>query len=92
MKTVATLAAAVLLAPLAAWAQGQLQPGQSYRCVGTDGKKYYGQSVPPQCVGQVVEQLNAQGLVVKRIDAQATADERAKKEAEAEAKKKAGKK
>ena len=21
---------------------------QSYRCVGKDGKKYYGQSVPPQ--------------------------------------------
>ena len=55
---------------------------QSYRCVGKDGKKYYGQSVPPQCVGLPVEQLNAQGLVIKHIDAQATADERAKKEAE----------
>ena len=55
---------------------------QSYRCVGKDGKKYYGQSVPPQCAGVPIEQLNAQGLVVKHIDAQATADERAKKEAE----------
>src|SRR5258706_3664142 len=55
---------------------------QSYRCVGTDGKKYYGQSVPPQCSGQPIEQLNAQGLVVKKIDAQATADARAKMEAE----------
>ena len=55
---------------------------QSYRCVGKDGKKYYGQSVPPQCVGLPVEQLNAQGLVIKHIDAQATADERAKKEAD----------
>jgi len=55
---------------------------QSYRCVGKDGKKYYGQSVPPQCAGQPIEQLNAQGLVVKKIDAQATADARAKKEAE----------
>ncbi len=55
---------------------------QSYRCVGTDGKKYYGQSVPPQCTGQPIEQLNAQGLVVKKIDAQASADARAKMEAE----------
>jgi len=55
---------------------------QSYRCVGKDGKKYYGQSVPPQCAGQPIEQLNSQGLIVKKIDAQATADERAKKDAE----------
>ena len=55
---------------------------QSYRCVGKDGKKYYGQSVPPQCAGQPIEQLNAQGLVVKKIDPQATADARAKMEAE----------
>jgi hypothetical protein len=44
--------------------------------------------VPPQCVGQVVEQLNAQGMVVKRIDAQASAEERAKKQAEAADRKK----
>jgi hypothetical protein len=55
---------------------------QSYRCVGKDGKKYYGQSVPPACLGMPVEQLNAQGHVVKKFDAQASADERAKKEAE----------
>jgi hypothetical protein len=55
---------------------------QSYRCVGKDGKKYYGQSVPPQCTGMPIEQLNAQGLVVKRIDAQASADARAKAESE----------
>ena len=69
------LAAVVAALPLAAQAQ-------SYRCVGKDGKKYYGQSMPPQCVGQPVEQLNAQGLVVKRIDPAASADERAKKDAE----------
>ena len=55
---------------------------QSYRCVGADGKKYYGSSVPPQCVGRPIEELNAQGMVVKRLDAAATADERAKKEAD----------
>jgi hypothetical protein len=67
--------AVLVLAPLAAEAQ-------SYRCVAADGKKYYGQSVPPQCLGQVVEELNTQGSVVKRINPQASADERAKKEAE----------
>ncbi len=77
------LAIALTALPLAALAQ-------SYRCVGVDGKKYYGSSVPPQCIGQPVEQLNAQGLVVKHIDAQVSADERAKKDAEeADSKKRA---
>jgi hypothetical protein len=55
---------------------------QTYRCTGKDGKKYYGQSVPTACLGMPVEQLNKQGLVVKRFDAQASADERSRKEAE----------
>jgi hypothetical protein len=71
----AALVIAIALLPLTALAQ-------SYRCVGSDGKKYYGSSVPPQCTGRPIEQLNEQGLVVKRLDAAATADERAKKEAE----------
>lgn len=61
---------------------------QTYRCVGKDGKKYYGQSVPPACLGQPVEQLNAQGRVVKKFDAAATAAEREKKAAEEEERKK----
>ncbi len=62
MKPTTALAAVLLvLAPLAAMAQ-------SYRCVGADGKKYYGQTIPRACAGQVVEQLNAQGIVVKRIE------------------------
>jgi hypothetical protein len=40
--------------------------------------------VPPACLGQPVEQLNVQGMVIKRFDAQASADERAKKAAEEE--------
>ena len=82
MKTAAALLAAGLaLAPLAAEAQ-------SYRCTGSDGKKYYGQSVPPQCLGLPVEQLNSQGMVIKRYDAQASAADRAKKEADDEERKK----
>src|SRR5688572_23887409 len=79
----AALVIAIAVLPFAAQAQ-------SYRCVGSDGKKYYGSSVPPQCIGRPIEEMNAQGMVVKRQDAAATADERAKKEADdAEQKKRA---
>ena len=61
---------------------------QSYRCVGKDGKKYYGQSIPPACLGMPVEQLNAQGMVTKRFDAAASAAEREKKAADEEDRKK----
>ena len=71
----ALLTAALAFAPLAAEAQ-------TYRCVGKDGKKYYGQSIPPQCVGVTVEQVSGSGTVLKRIEPQATADDRAKKDAE----------
>ena len=74
------LAVLSLLAPLAADAQ-------SFRCTGADGKRYYGSSIPPQCYGRPVEQLSAQGTVVKRIDPQAAEKERRAKAA-AEAKKK----
>ena len=75
------LLAGVVLAPLAAGAQ-------SYRCVGKDGKKYYGQNIPMECLGQPVEQLNSQGMVTKRFDAAASAAEREKKAAEDEERKK----
>jgi hypothetical protein len=86
MKIVAaTLAAGFALGTLVA----QAQPASgSYRCVGKDGKKYYGQSVPPECIGMPVEQLNREGMVVKRFDAQASAAEREKKAAEDEERKK----
>jgi hypothetical protein len=79
----AFLAALLALLPLAALAQPT-----SYRCVGKDGKKYYGSVVPPQCLGQPVEQLNSQGMVVKRFDAAASAAEREKKAQEDEERKK----
>ena len=75
------LAAALALAPLAADAQQM----STFRCVGKDGKKYYGNTIPPQCYGRLVEQLNAQGMVVKRIDP----DEKALSEKDMEAKEKA---
>ena len=32
------------------------------------GKKYYGQVIPRACIGQPYEQLNMQGMVIKRFD------------------------
>jgi hypothetical protein len=58
------LGAALALAPLAAGAQTM----STFRCQGKDGKKYYGNTIPQQCYGRLVEQLNPQGLVIKRID------------------------
>jgi len=77
----AALLIAVIALPMAAEAQ-------TYRCTGKDGKKYYGATVPPQCLGQPVEQLNSQGLVTKRFDAAASAAEREKKAADEEERKK----
>jgi hypothetical protein len=86
-RLAAALAAGFLLVPVLAQAQPQ-GAATSFRCVGTDGKKYYGSTVPPQCIGQPVEQLNGQGMVVRRFDAQASAAEREKKAAEEEERKK----
>ena len=49
-------------APLLAQAQ------MTYRCTGSDGKKYYGSAIPMQCAGRLVEVLGAGGTIVKRID------------------------
>ncbi len=78
-KTAPLIAAALLLAPLAADAQ-------TYRCTTKEGKKIYSSTIPRQCMGQPVEQLNAQGMVVRRIDPEGEEKQRQAKEA-AEAKK-----
>ena len=67
--------AALLAAPLAAEAQTSTY---TYRCTSKDGKKYYGSTIPAQCYGQPVEQLNKNGTVVKRIDPEG--DEKAREE------------
>jgi chromosome segregation ATPase len=73
--------AATALAPLAAGAQ-------EFRCVGKDGKKYYGSVIPPQCLGQPVEQLSKQGTVIRRIDPEGDEKLRQAKAAEAAQKRK----
>ena len=79
----AALAALVLAAlPLTAGAQ-------SFRCTGQDGMRYYGQTVPRECIGRPYERLNRQGLVIERIEpfvkeedpaAKAAAEEKKRKE------------
>jgi hypothetical protein len=69
------IALTLMLAPVVASAQ------VTYRCAGADGKKYYGSTIPPQCYGRPVEQINKQGTVVRRIDPEGEAKERAEKEA-----------
>ena len=56
---------------------------RSYRCVGADGKKYYGSTRPAQCAGVAVEALSGQGTVLRRIDPPLTPEQRAAKEAAA---------
>ncbi|HEU4921543.1 MAG TPA: hypothetical protein VFT23_00560 [Burkholderiales bacterium] len=80
----AIFAAAALLASLAAHAQQKEQ--YTYRCTGKDGKKYYGQTIPQSCLGQPLELINKQGIVVKRIDPEGDEKARLAKEAEAEKK------
>lgn len=75
LKTI--IVAALMLAPLGAQAQ------MTYRCTGTDGKRYYGSAIPMQCVGHPIEQLNPQGLVVRRIDPEGEQKEREAKAAAA---------
>jgi hypothetical protein len=55
---------------------------RSYRCVTKAGRKYYGSTIPPQCNGELVEALSAQGTVLFRIDPPLTPEQKAAKEAE----------
>ena len=69
----------VMAAVFAAWSA---QAQQIIKCVGKDGKTYVGSTLPPQCAGQAVNEMNKQGQVVKRTEAALTPEQRAAKEAE----------
>jgi len=73
---------AAIIVGFALAALPSLAQAQSYRCTGNDGKRYYGQTIPRPCIGQVVEQLNEQGMVVRRIEPRSTGDDREAKAAE----------
>jgi hypothetical protein len=57
---------------------------RSYRCVGADGRKYYGSTRPAQCANVAIEGLSAQGTVLKHYPAPLTPEQRAALEAEAQ--------
>lgn len=57
---------------------------RSYRCVAKDGKKYYGSTRPPQCMDVVTEALSAQGMVIGRLEAPLTPEQRAARDAAAQ--------
>jgi hypothetical protein len=69
------------LAAAAALAAPAVAQTMTYRCTAKDGKKYYSSTIPRQCIGRPVEQLNAQGLVVRRIDPEGDEKARAEKAA-----------
>lgn len=73
-KILITATALLLAAPFLAQAQ-------SFRCVGKDGRKYYGSTIPSECLGVPVEQLNKEGMVIKRIDPEGDEKARAAKAA-----------
>ena len=78
-------ATALIVTPLAA--HSQAKPGElTYRCVSKNGKTYYSSTLPEQCIGQAVEQLNTSGMIVKRISPEGDERERLAKEAEAKKK------
>ena len=55
---------------------------RSYRCVTKGGRKYYGSTIPPQCTGELVEALSAQGTLLFRIEPPLTPEQRAAQKAE----------
>jgi hypothetical protein len=77
-------ATALMVAPLVAQAQNRDE--YTYRCTSKDNKKYYGQTIPPPCIGQPLELINKQGMVVGRIDPEGDEKARVAKEAEAQKK------
>lgn len=86
MNTRTALAALLAGTALTMVAHAQPKQDYTYRCTGKDGKKYYGQTIPNACLGQPLELINKQGLVVKRIDPEGDEKARLAKEAEAEKK------
>ena len=70
----------VALASLPLLAEAQ----STYRCTGSDGKRYYGSTIPQPCYGRPVEVLNSQGMVSRRIDPEGDEKDRAAKAAQVE--------
>jgi hypothetical protein len=53
-----------------------------FRCKDRNGQTQYGDSMPPECVGQDTEVLNDNGMQVRLIEGEATRQKRLQREAE----------
>ncbi|HET6604932.1 MAG TPA: DUF4124 domain-containing protein [Xanthomonadaceae bacterium] len=74
---------AAALAATMALACGGAEAQKLYRWVDKDGKVRYSDALPPEAVDQAREELNKQGMAVKRVDRAMTPEERAELEAAA---------
>jgi len=82
LRTISCAALAACVSVVWSW-EAAAQPAQSsFRCVGKDGKKYYGQTIPSQCIGQTVEEIDKHGTLIRRIENQTAEDRALKKAAE----------
>jgi hypothetical protein len=53
-----------------------------FRCKDVNGQTHYGDSMPPECVGQDTEVLNDRGMQLRLIEGEATRQKRLVREAE----------
>jgi hypothetical protein len=53
-----------------------------FRCKDRDGQTHYSDSMPPECIGQDTEVLNANGMQLRLIEGDATKQKRLVREAE----------
>jgi len=75
--------AALVLGPAVALFSPAVHAQYTYRCTTADGQKYYGATIPQQCLGRPIEQLSPSGTVLRRIDPEG--EERARQAKEADA-------
>lgn len=53
-----------------------------FRCKDHNGQTFYGDSIPPQCIGLDTEVLNENGMLLRLIEGEATRQKRLQREAE----------
>lgn len=92
MRALRTIATTIVLAGVVyatlAEAQNRASREAFFRCRDRNGQVRYGDSMPPECVGQDTEVLNDNGMQVRLIEGEATRNTRLQREAvEAKARK-----
>jgi hypothetical protein len=78
----ALLAALALMIATSAWAAGSTQGHNRYKWTDADGNLHYSDALPTEAVKYGYEIVNAQGVVVKRVDRPKTPEERRAAKAE----------